>query len=791
MYKTSLFNENFIINLGLVGLIGLSLLSFGAPPASINLDASWTQALGYAFKNDFQAGVDYIFTYGPLGYFWASSSYDSDLFYLFITWQIITNLLMATLFVAIGSQIEGNIDKFIYYFMLIVVISFTGSINIIGIIGISIFAITIIPRVKDYPTKYVIFLTIMLLFLAILSLTKFTNFLLVSVCLFTIMVIAWHVHSFLLAMTIPFVFTVFLTVVWLLTGQSLLNFFHFLINSLQITSGYSDAMSNGFTLTPLIIAIVIIGITIVMSLLACLPKPWKLERFFIASLVMFGFFIAWKASFVRQDLHQMIFFSFALIVPFFLQYNHNTNTRLVVSYRILRYMTIFIAMSGLFLVASPLKYEPNNFIGQWNKKVVDKFYRLTHLQALKNEREQTLVQLQQKHALPKIRAQVGLSTVDIFSWRQGIVFLNHLNWHPRPVFQSYAAYTPSLMAINGHFYASDKAPEFVIFLLQAIDKQFPWMNDNEALKIFLRDYQPLLKEKGYLLLKRKPRGEGFVSGGQILLAQQIQMNELIDVQSLSDKALLLSLEIQKSWLGKLYSLLYRLPEISLEIGTIDGTQLSYRLISGMAQSDFLLNPLILSQADFVNWYTKNVALKRIATLRVSIKTQPWLQSLFKPDMVLKISEYEMAPYPIDENWWRNMCSMFYSAPYKVSSPNQVASEEEQPVFMVHAPGEMRFRVSAGKHTLTGQFGLLKGAYDATKKSPSDGVEFSASIEDKNRQKLIFKRFLNPKVVESDRGLQEITKVSFDIETEAELVLRTQPGINNQRDWSFWTGIKID
>ncbi len=85
-------------NLCLVGLIGLSLLSFGGPPANISLDGSWTQALSYAINHGFQAGVDYIFTYGPLGYFSANSAYDADLFYVFITWNIIVSLLLATLF---------------------------------------------------------------------------------------------------------------------------------------------------------------------------------------------------------------------------------------------------------------------------------------------------------------------------------------------------------------------------------------------------------------------------------------------------------------------------------------------------------------------------------------------------------------------------------------------------------------------------------------------------------------------------------------------------------------------
>ncbi|RKZ53141.1 MAG: hypothetical protein DRR16_00070 [Candidatus Parabeggiatoa sp. nov. 3] len=646
--QKSLMSESVIIHLAILSLLWLSLLYFGTQTASTQLDASWTQALGYAFKHHYQAGVDYIYTYGPLGYFYhAFSSYDTDLFYYFIAWHIIAGFVLSAFFLAISSKIDGKIDKFIYFSLLIFVISSfpPEAPYFLGITAVVILAITMLSGIKQL-SQMTLFL-IMLLFLAVVSLTKFSNFVLVGVGIVAITVMAWHIYSISRAITIPVVFAIFLIITWLISGQFLSNLPLFIVNSLDIASGYSEAMSLQFTPTEIKLALACFGIMTLMIIIGNFTKPWKLESLVIAGVVMLALFLAWKSGFVRQGLHERLFFTFALIVPFFLDYNRKMNVGLLLIYRVLRYLAIFTALIGLFVVVGThLNFHPHNFLSHWNSRIVQNITTLAHLPQFQAGMDKELVRLKQQYDLPKIRAQVGQSTVDIFSWEQGIVFLNELNWHPRPIFQSYVAYTPSLITINGEFYGSEQAPQFVLFKLQAIDLQFPLLNDNEALKILFRDYQPVLSEKGYLLLKRSPRGQGVVSDGKNLLTQEMKIGEQVDIRPWSHKPLLLSLDIRKSFLGRLYSLLYRFPEIYLEIGTTEGRKMSYRIIPKMTKSGFVINPLILTQADMKKWY-KNQPLKQVATLRVVIKPD-WLQYLFKNTIEFSVSEFEVTPYPIDE-----------------------------------------------------------------------------------------------------------------------------------------------
>ena len=56
--------------------------------------------------------------------------------------------------------------------------------------------------------------------------------------------------------------------------------------------------------------------------------------------------------------------------------------------------------------------------------------------------------------LPKIAQKVGDGLIDVFNYRQGAALLNNLNYHPRPVIQSYSAYTRDLLRANLDFYRS-------------------------------------------------------------------------------------------------------------------------------------------------------------------------------------------------------------------------------------------------------------------------------------------------------------------------------------------------
>ena len=79
-----------------------------------------------------------------------------------------------------------------------------------------------------------------------------------------------------------------------------------------------------------------------------------------------------------------------------------------------------------------------------------------------------------------IRSRIGSETVDVYPWDISLVTANGLNWRPRFVFQSYAAYNPELDFKCAANYRSENAPKFIVYSHKAIDGQHPCIVDSRT-----------------------------------------------------------------------------------------------------------------------------------------------------------------------------------------------------------------------------------------------------------------------------------------------------------------------
>jgi hypothetical protein len=624
--------EKVFINLMLFAVIWLSFIYVGGPPASDHLDASWYQALGYLFKHHFQVGVDYIFSYGLLGYFFQPyTAYDTDLYHIVVGWWISYGFISAIVFLIIARRIPLVSEKFWYFASLIFIVS---SASADAHYFLLIIAITLLIIEQTNSRSRFIFLVtpIAALILVILSLTKFTIFILTSFGVLSIAIIFWYRYSYRLALGFLGGYVVLFVGLWMLFDQSILNLPSFLAVSLALSRGYTDAMALTGNALEIYLALAAIAIIMVLTGLYHF-KRWHLESLLSSLLIWLGLFLAWKAGFVRQDSgHLYVFYGFAILVPFLFRRDHFGKLRAVL-FSLLLLVNVIICLIGIH-IAGVSASSNLNLLGVWNQRVVAHTTRVSFLSWYKTQLDDMVKQLQKTYELPKTRAIVGQATIDIFSWEQGMVFLNGFNWHPRPLFQSYLAYTPTLISINSQFYASEQAPEFVLFKLQAIDGQFPWLNDSEALRILLRDYKPLFFEKEFLLLQHQAVDHE-VAHSKPLITRTINFGERFVIKPFKDNDLVLKLEIEKSRLGKLISLFYKLPMIYLEIETTEGAQLNYKLIPGMAQSGFLINPLILNQSELMKWYAGE-SLPQVTTIRI-VTSENGFTYFFKPTISLEVS----------------------------------------------------------------------------------------------------------------------------------------------------------
>ncbi len=213
--------------------------------------------------------------------------------------------------------------------------------------------------------------------------------------------------------------------------------------------------------------------------------------------------------------------------------------------------------------------------------------------------------------------------------------MNHFNYHPRPVFQSYSAYTPDLLERNAAFYRSEQAPSFVLCHLAVIDGHLPAMEDGPALLELFRRYRPVAREKDVLLLKRLEAADTTRAVEHpVLLQRGIAFEKEIQLDQLRAGPKLLFVRIEETLLGRLRRALFRPPPLFLNLRTQNGETYSYRLIPGMASSDFLLDPLLRSHEDMEALYAGR-SLPRVRSF--SIHVDPDARTFFQeyPEITIR------------------------------------------------------------------------------------------------------------------------------------------------------------
>ncbi len=207
------------------------------------------------------------------------------------------------------------------------------------------------------------------------------------------------------------------------------------------------------------------------------------------------------------------------------------------------------------------------------------------------------------YALPMTRHEVKDATIDVISKEQGVLLVNGLNWKPRPVFQSYGAYTPFLASANAEFFRRDDAPEYLLVKIQPIGNRLPASEDGPALLEILRRYRPVFVEREFLLLKRMSPSEigAPPDQGRIVTKKTIHFDEVVPIES-SESGLTVAFQVRLLPLGRVRQLLFKLPELSITIHRAPDKWYVYRLVPRMVEDDVLLSPLLRDLDDLVAYY---------------------------------------------------------------------------------------------------------------------------------------------------------------------------------------------
>ena len=321
-----------------------------------SLDASWKQVLLYAFQNHLQFGRDIVITYGPLGWFYHFNYIgdSSALFYLHLGLSTLLSLATAALFMSVPLAL---LEKPVFLGLTILIMTNFQPrddalifLTVVGCTALALFT----PKLPAAVSRRLLNGAI-LCFFAALSLTKFTFFVLAVLAVLSMTAGLWPNLRYK-ALFIPPVYGIFLLIFWSASGQAPVNFLLFLMHSLDMAGGYSEAMS----LDSLPLLTVLAGVTVLLIFIQVLSMISSIRECQALALGMFTLltvFMAWKEGFVRQDAHIAIFFCFAALVPFLIHLDKNASSRRRLAFYFTRYAVVAVSV-GVLAVNAPSQKTP-------------------------------------------------------------------------------------------------------------------------------------------------------------------------------------------------------------------------------------------------------------------------------------------------------------------------------------------------------------------------------------------------------------------------------------------------
>jgi hypothetical protein len=203
----------------------------------------------------------------------------------------------------------------------------------------------------------------------------------------------------------------------------------------------------------------------------------------------------------------------------------------------------------------------------------------------------TLAEVRRQFPLPAVTG-----SIDVYPSLQGVVVAHGLEYAPRPVFQSYAAFTPRLAQLNADHLLSDAAADNILFEVNTIiDKRVPSGEDGLSWPNLLSRYDLVGATDSFLVL-RKSRLPRQVTLSPVATTAA-QFGQPLDVPRL-DQPVWMTIDVKPTLLGRVAPILLSNPPVLADITTRDGQTRRMRLLPATSAAGFLLSPLVEKNQTF-------------------------------------------------------------------------------------------------------------------------------------------------------------------------------------------------
>jgi hypothetical protein len=566
-------------------VLWFSAIQMHLEPVFASLDSSWLGALSYFAVRRLQYGTEVIFTYGPLAYL-GTGVYSGYLFWERVIWELGFKAVIAGFLCWVIGRLPRTWGAIFLGFCLLFVLP--GFPEVFYFLSVTILVVFLLRGSQGI--HFADILAIMLL--SAVSLMKYNYLILVLLGIGAATAAALSKQSFARAGWICLTFLAGFLLCWKWASQDFRHLVPYLRNGFEVSFGYKEAMGMAAS-SNLSVALGLVALAAVFVQLAFITiRRGELRVTLIALFFVGEMFLDWQHGFIRADQHVVTFFELCPVALLSLWATGATgrvpkwplfSTTAVVACACLGGMYL----QDRSLITHCFWNAANQLQSGWNLAF--------HGARIEGDLKQQLTQKKAQNALPRVKQEVGQASLDVLGYEQAAALLNDLNYTPRPIFQSYTAYTERLIEQNRKFYQSARAPAYAFVKYQTIDGRYPALDDAAVFRELLYHYSPLFTENGYSLWKRLPRSEEaeavVVSEGTTTFGEEVMVPQ--------SGIIWIELQMQNSIRGKIANMLYKPPRLQMTVRPGNGPIARYRLVRAMASSGFIISPAILTTDDLI------------------------------------------------------------------------------------------------------------------------------------------------------------------------------------------------
>ncbi len=559
-------------------------------PGGTSLDNAWIMGLHEAVGRSLDFGSELVFTFGPY-----ASVYTQEYHPATDHLMILGALVVALAFIAMVLSIARKAPWYWApgFAFTVCVLAYSRDAQLIAFAPLTVMAIaSVATDLRNGPHARVVIPGIVVgltgVVLGLLPLIKGSLLPLVVVTLVLCTTVIAHRLSRRLAAMYLIIPIASLLFFWIIARQPLGGLGVYFLTQLQIISGYTDAMSSVGPKREWIIYL--LACTCCLAPLARSSEDDRLTTLAIACAFAVFFFIAFKAGFVRHDGHVVTAAS-ALLSGAVLGISRIRSARLIA-------YPLIAALCWFVLDAHYSKTSTDKVLARTT--AIFKGFTTglrNHLQTpevFHASYESQLTKLATDCAIPTLTG-----TTDIYSYGQACLIAKRNVWSPRPVFQSYSAYTAGLAEINREHLLGPTAPDHVLFKIEPIDSRLPALEDGLSWPALLDKYAIAGFKEDYLLLnKRAEPAPSSIPEPSELSVQSKRLGETIQVPNVPGRLIFMSVNVRPTLLGRVASLFYKPEQLKIRIRLSSGELKEYRYIARMGEQPILISPLVATTRDF-------------------------------------------------------------------------------------------------------------------------------------------------------------------------------------------------